>query len=128
MRRKELEKLIKELNLENDVFMPGFVDNPYAYIAKADVFPLSSLNEGFPNVLVEAMACGASIVGTDCPSGPCEILDNGKYGKLVPVGNIEILAKAIEGALENPTDKGILQERAKFFSVENAVKKISKYI
>lgn len=122
-KRSELENLIKEYGLENDISMPGFVDNPYAYMAKADVFALSSLYEGFGNVLVEAMACGTSVVSTDCPSGPSEILENGKYGKLVPVNDTDALAKAIEEILKNPMDKTILKERAKYFSIENAVNK-----
>jgi len=69
--------------------MPGFVSNPYKYMGKANVFVLSSIYEGFANVLVEALACGIPVVSTDCESGPREILDNGKYGKLVPVGDAE---------------------------------------
>jgi glycosyltransferase involved in cell wall biosynthesis len=116
-KRKELEKLIKELKLENDVSMPGFVNNPYSYMKKADVFVLSSGWEGFGNVIVEAMTCGTSIVSTNCLSGPSEILSNGKYGKLVPVGNINKLTEAIEETLDNPIDKKILQKRAMDFSV-----------
>ncbi len=147
-KRKELEKLIKELNLEDSVDMPGFVDNPYAYMAKADVYVLSSQWEGLPNTLIEAMACETPVVSTDCPSGPAEILSanhksqitnykqitNPKtqntnirykvvstpYGKLVPVGNKEAMARAIEKTLENSIDKEILQERGKYFSVERA--------
>ncbi len=119
-KRKELEKLIKELNLEDSVDIPGFVDNPYAYMARADVYVLSSRWEGLPNTLIEAIACGTPVVSTNCPSGPSEILENGKYGKLVPVGDTNSLAEAIEEALENPIDKEVLQERGKYFSVERA--------
>jgi glycosyltransferase involved in cell wall biosynthesis len=120
--RKSLEKLIKELQIENDVDMPGFIDNPYSCMANSDIFALSSEYEGFGNVLVEAMACGTPVVSTDCPCGPSEILDNGKYGKLVPVGDINDLAGAIEETLENPIEKKLLQERAKYFSVEKITK------
>ena len=119
-KREELENLVRELNLEEYVSMPGFVDNPYAYMSKSDVFVLSSLQEGFGNVLVEAMACGANVVSTDCPSGPFEILDGGKYGKLVTVGNIEKLSEAILDTLQHPMDKRILLNRAKFFSIAKA--------
>ncbi len=119
--RVELENLVRELELEDYVSLPGFVDNPYAYMAKADVFVLSSKKEGFANVLVEAMACGTTIVSTNCPSGPSEILDGGRYGKLVPVGNIEKLAEAISEALSNPSEKEVLINRAKLFSIDKAI-------
>jgi len=127
-KRKELEKLIKDLGLQKDVDMPGFVDNPYAYLAQADVFVLSSKFEGFGNVLVESMACGIPIVSTDCPSSPAEILENGKYGKLVPVDDVEALAKAIVETLDNPISQEILKERASHFSVEKAVEKYLELI
>ncbi|NLO89188.1 MAG: glycosyltransferase, partial [Clostridia bacterium] len=94
--RPNLESLVRELGLESDVSMPEFVENPYAYMARAAVFVLSSAWEGFGNVLVEAMAVGTPVVSTDCPSGPAEILEGGKWGKLVPVGDVEKLAKALK--------------------------------
>jgi glycosyltransferase involved in cell wall biosynthesis len=93
--RPELEKLIQELGLEQSVAMPGFVDNPYSYMAKAGVFVLSSRWEGFGNVVAEALAVGTPVVSTDCESGPAEILAHGKYGELVPVGDPSAMAKAI---------------------------------
>lgn len=93
--RPVLKALVQELGLESDVAMPGFVDNPYAYMAQAAVFALSSRWEGFGNVIVEAMAVGTPVVSTDCESGPAEILDHGKYGLLVPVGDSQALAAAI---------------------------------
>ena len=126
--RKKLEKLIQNLNLEKDVSLPGFVDNPYAYMARSDVFVLSSRWEGLPTVLVEAMACGAPVVSTNCKSGPAEILENGKYGKLVPVGDVDALAEAIWKTLKNPLSSDILRERAKNFSVEKAVSEYLKVI
>ena len=92
---KKLLSLLDELELKEDVAMLGFVENPYAYMAKSAVFVLSSAWEGFGNVLVEAMALGTPVVSTNCPSGPEEILDNGKYGELVPVGDSQAMAKAI---------------------------------
>jgi len=93
--RPQLEDLIRELGLEEDVALPGFVNNPYAYMARASVFVLSSAWEGMSNVLVEAMAVGTPVVSTDCKSGPAEVLNHGEYGSLVPVGDDEALAEAI---------------------------------
>lgn len=93
--RLHLESLIRELDLEADVDLPGFVDNPFAYMARASVFVLSSLLEGLPNALIQAMAVGTPVVATDCRSGPREILDNGKYGALVPVGDVDRMTQSI---------------------------------
>jgi glycosyltransferase involved in cell wall biosynthesis len=92
--RQRLESLVKELHLEDRVALLGFSENPYAYMAKAAVFVLSSIWEGLSNVLIEAMAVGTPVVATDC-GGPAEILDGGKYGELVPVGDREAMAEAI---------------------------------
>jgi glycosyltransferase involved in cell wall biosynthesis len=98
-KRLELEALIREYALEQDISMPGFVPNPYPYMAHAATFVLSSRWEGLPTVLVEAMALGIPIISTDCPSGPREILKDGKYGKLVPMGDQFALANAIATSL-----------------------------
>jgi glycosyltransferase involved in cell wall biosynthesis len=116
--RADLENLLAKLGISKDVSMPGFVENPFAYLSRADVFVLSSRWEGFPNVLTEALACGAPVVSTDCPSGPAEILENGKYGRLVPVGDAEALAKAIIQELHSPHDKDLPQQRANDFSID----------
>jgi glycosyltransferase involved in cell wall biosynthesis len=101
--RPMLEALIKELGLEEDVGLPGFVMNPYAYMARASLFVLSSRWEGLPTVLIEALCCGTPAVSTDCPSGPREILKDGQYGQLVPVGEADALARAIETTLADKT-------------------------
>ncbi|RMF22614.1 MAG: glycosyltransferase [Cyanobacteria bacterium J083] len=93
--RKPLQNLINQLGLQDKVALPGFVTNPYAYLAKAAVFVLSSVYEGLPTVLIEAMAVGTPVISTDCESGPREILDNGKYGDLVKVGDVPALTKSI---------------------------------
>lgn len=116
--RAKLEAQIHELGLQNDIALPGFAENPYAYMAHASVFALSSIFEGFGNVVAEAMATGTPIVSTDCPSGPAEILDGGKYGKLVPMRDATALANGILTTLENPIAPNILRQRAQEFSVE----------
>jgi glycosyltransferase involved in cell wall biosynthesis len=92
---KQLKDLAKELGIENKVDFVGFQKNPFAFIARSDVFVLSSRWEGFPNVLIEAMACGVPVISTDCPSGPNEVINNYENGILVPVENIKQLADAI---------------------------------
>lgn len=121
--RDKLEALIDELGLTNEIALPGFISNPYAFISKASVFVLSSLYEGLPTVLIEAIAVGTTVISTDCPSGPAEILDSGKYGCLVPVGDIKALAEAILTTLDNPTDSEALRQRAQQFSYDTAVNK-----
>jgi glycosyltransferase involved in cell wall biosynthesis len=98
--RAELESMVRELGLTGDVGMPGFVRNPYAFLSHSAVLVLSSRWEGLPTVLVEALYCGTPVVSTDCPSGPREILLDGKYGKLVPVGDVEALEEAICASLD----------------------------
>ncbi len=99
----------------------GFQENPFAFMSRAAAFVLSSAWEGFGNVLVEALACGTQVVATDCPSGPAEILDSGKFGRLVPVGDVSALAAAMEAALDHPFSKEFLRERAQVFSVDAAL-------
>jgi glycosyltransferase involved in cell wall biosynthesis len=97
--RSGLEAQIRQLGLEKDVSLPGFVDNPYAYMIRAALFVLSSKSEALPTVLIEALYCGLPLVSTDCPGGAREILDHGRYGQLVPVGDRIALAQAILVAL-----------------------------
>jgi glycosyltransferase involved in cell wall biosynthesis len=120
-RRAELLSLAEELGIAKDVMLPGFVSNPLSYMAHASVFVVSSIHEGLSNVLVEALACGCPVVSTDCPHGPAEILDGGRYGALVPVGDAGALAAAIERTLANPPSRADLRARAALFSVERAV-------
>lgn len=98
--RSVLEDLIRRYQLMNEVSLPGFVRNPYPYMKKSRLFVLSSSWEGFGNVLVEALACGCQVISTNCHSGPSEILRNGQYGKLIPVGDVEIMADAILESLQ----------------------------
>jgi glycosyltransferase involved in cell wall biosynthesis len=97
-------------------------------MARAAVFVLSSTYEGFGNVLPEAMACGCPVVSTDCPSGPGEILDGGRFGRLVPVGDERALAEAIATTLDDPPAPEVLRERASLFSVERAIDQYERLI
>jgi glycosyltransferase involved in cell wall biosynthesis len=117
--RQKLEELISWLGLHERVSMPGFVTDPYPWFRSADLFVLSSQWEGFGNVIVEALECGVPVVSTDCPSGPSEILDNGIYGRLVPVGNDIELAAAMTQSLSEKHDRELLITRAKDYSVSN---------
>jgi glycosyltransferase involved in cell wall biosynthesis len=103
--RIALETLAQELGIQEDVCLAGYVNNPYAYMARSAVFALSSQWEGLPFVLVEAMAVGTPVVATNCESGPSEVLDNGRYGKLVPVGDSQALGKGILEVLSKPPDR-----------------------
>ncbi|HEY3118941.1 MAG TPA: glycosyltransferase [Chloroflexota bacterium] len=100
--RAHLESLIGELGLRDDVALPGFRDNAMTYMAGSSLFVLSSAWEGLPTVLIEALAAGARVVSTDCPSGPREILQDGRLGALVPVGDVAALSEAMIDALDRP--------------------------
>ena len=119
--RSELEAEIAALGIGEDVSLPGFVQNPYAYMSAATTFVLSSRWEGLPTVLIEAMACGCAIVSTDCPSGPDEILASGKYGLLVPIEDSQALAAAMLQTLDMSTDRSDSIDRGRYFSADRAV-------
>jgi glycosyltransferase involved in cell wall biosynthesis len=100
--RAALTALAAELGVAEHVALPGFRENATAYMAAAAVFVLSSAWEGLPTVLIEALAAGTRVVSTDCPSGPREILQDGRLGPLVPVGDPVALANAIVDTLDHP--------------------------
>lgn len=126
LERAALEKLIDELDLRNAVALPGFMQNPYPYMKAAQIFVLSSRYEGLGNVLIEAMALGTPVVSTDCPSGPREILVNGKWGRLVPVGDVDGLAAAMDAALDHP---GIgPSPRGAEFTIESALQQYENLV
>ena len=120
-KQHELEALAKDLTVADRVSFAGWTDNPFAFMAQASLFVLSSRWEGLPTVLVEALACGCPCVSTDCPSGPAEILLNGDLGPLVPVGDDAALAEAMGRVLDDPPDRRLLQQRAAYFSADRAV-------
>ncbi len=118
--RGTLERLIADLGLSGRALLPGYDPNPYAWMSRAAVFALTSRFEGFGNVVAEALACGCNVVATDCPSGPAEILDDGRCGRLARVGDPEDVARALGEALSHPMPPHALRERAAFFSEERA--------
>jgi glycosyltransferase involved in cell wall biosynthesis len=120
-KREHLERLVNKLQIEDQVDMLGFVDNPYPYMADASLLVVSSIFEGLPTVIIEALACGCPVVSTDCPSGPREILGDGTWGELAPVDDEEALADAMLDSLAGSHDPNQLQERAWDFSVEKSI-------
>ncbi len=114
--RDRLTDLIGELALDEHVSLPGFAGNPYAFMSRASLYVLSSIREGMPNALVQAMVCGCPVVATDCKSGPREVLEDGKYGRLVPTRDPDALAAAILAGLDEPTPATLLAEAAERFA------------
>lgn len=110
--RLSLERRAAELGIADRVVMPGFAVDPWPFLASADLFVLSSDYEGFPLVLAEAMHAGLKVVSTDCISGPSEMLERGRWGRLVPCGDATALAAAIDAALAEPADPAGMRERA----------------
>jgi glycosyltransferase involved in cell wall biosynthesis len=122
-RQKErLEAQARELGVGADFELAGFVSNPYAYMARSGLFVLSSLWEGCPNVLIEAMAVGTPVVATDCRSGPREILQGGRFGPLVPMRDAEAMAEAMAVTLDHPLSPAILREAVQGYAVENSIR------
>lgn len=125
--RTLLANKIKSLDLETRVSLPGFFQDPYPWYCSADLFVLSSDWEGFGNVIVEALECGTPIVSTNCQSGPAEILENGLFGRLTPVGNIHELSNSIILSLHESHSNEYLKGRAKDFLIEEISKKYLQY-
>lgn len=120
--RNRIASLAQKMGIEDDIAFLGFVENPFSYMRRAALFVLSSRHEGLANVLIEAMACGTPVVSTDAPYGPAEILEGGRWGPLVPVGDAEALAAAMVGSLESSAvSASALQRRAGDFSTERLV-------
>lgn len=118
--RHELESLARQLGVFEDTDLPGFIRNPYPYMKRAALFVLSSAWEGSPNALTEALALGTPVVSTDCPNGPREILQGGKFGKLVPVGDASALSRAMMETLSNPPQESFLQLAAKPYTLKHS--------
>lgn len=126
--RTELEAQAYRLGVAGDVFMPGFVADPAPFYRLAHLHVLSSTGEGLPTVLIEALAAGTPVVSTDCPSGPREILADGQFGRLVPVGDTQALAHAMAESLAAPHDPAALVARAQHFSIDRAVDQYEKLL
>jgi len=126
--RENLLSLAQEIQLDEVIDFPGYVDNPYKYMRQADVLAVTSSLEGFGNVLVESMAVGTPVVSTDCPVGPSEILEGGKWGPLVPVGDESALATAIEDTLADPPEREKLIERAQDFDSETIAEEYTEVL
>ncbi len=118
--RRELECQVEETGLKTVVRMPGIRSDPYPYLLKADLFVLSSDFEGLGNVITEALSCGVPVVSTDCPSGPAEILEDGRFGILVPVRDKDALASAVITSLDGDHDAEALKARAAEFNPKSA--------
>ncbi len=118
--RGRLEKLCESLGISDDVDMVGYWENPYPWLKRASMFVLSSAWEGSPNVLIEALGVGTAVVSTDCPGGAREILKCGRYGPLVPVGNVKALATVILDTFRNMPDEACLLEAAERYRIERS--------
>jgi glycosyltransferase involved in cell wall biosynthesis len=118
--RDRLLATAQQLGVAEDVDLPGFLPNPYPYMAHAGLLAMTSRWEGLGFVLIEALAVGTPVVATDCPSGPSEILDGGRYGRLVPVGDVDGLSQAMYATLMDPLPADFLQEAARPYEIENS--------
>ena len=120
--RPALTQLVADLGLLDVVDLPGYTPNPYAWLARASLFALSSVREGSGNVLTEAMALGVPVVSTDCPTGPREMLRDGRYGQLVPVGDDGRLATAMAETLTQPIEADVLRAAVGDYRVERSAR------
>jgi glycosyltransferase involved in cell wall biosynthesis len=123
-----LETLVRELGLEKEVFMPGFVRDPYPYLRAADVFVMSSKYEGGPSSMLQAMACGCKVVSTDAPCGPAEFLEYGQQGYLVPVGDVDAFADSALRSLKEPLDLELRKKSMKRFDPQAIVDEYLEFL
>ncbi|HUI59268.1 MAG TPA: glycosyltransferase [Steroidobacteraceae bacterium] len=120
--RRRLEALANRLGVGGELLLPGFIANPFAWMRRAALFVSSSISEGCPNALMQALACGTRVVSTDCPGGSREILEHGKWGRLVPVGDAAAMARAIVATLDS-ADAPDVRSRAADFSLEKIARR-----
>jgi glycosyltransferase involved in cell wall biosynthesis len=114
--RNALQDLIRELGLEKDTDMPGFVENPFSYMKRSSVFALTSKCEGMPNVLIQSLACETPVVATDCPGCSRVILENGKYGRLAPVGDFQAIARELMAAVDETPDCDMFEKATRRYN------------
>lgn len=126
--RRRLERLVDELGLGDWVDLPGFVSNPFAFMARAGVYVLSSNLEGLPGSLIQALACGCPSVATDCPSGPREILQDGRVGPLVPIGDAGAMATAIATQLDDPPARSKLIQSVERYEARTVLGNLHAYL
>jgi glycosyltransferase involved in cell wall biosynthesis len=126
--RAAMDESIKKFNLENSIFLPGWVDDPIPYLRLSDLLILSSDYEGFGLVILEALSVGVNVVSTNCKTGPSEILKNGEFGFLCKVGDAQDLAESINTALNAPLPKNMLMSRALDFSPKQITQKYEKIL
>ncbi|MCK4425305.1 MAG: glycosyltransferase [Deltaproteobacteria bacterium] len=127
--KKQIQAVVNDLDLDESVILAGWQKNVYAFMARAKALVLCSRYEGWPNVLVEAMACGCPVIATDCQTGPREILGNNKYGLLVPVDDPEALAHSVDVLLTDESRRAYFQERARRRAQDFDLEQIgSKYV
>lgn len=126
--RESLSLQISNSGYARDIELLGFCSNPFPYMSNCDVLVLSSRYEGLPNTLIEALACGSPSVSTDCKSGPRDILDHGKYGYLVPVGDEVMMSIAIKKTIARPIDRCILKDRGACYTLENSINAYLPYL
>jgi len=121
----ELTALADSLGVREHVSFPGYVENPYSYMARASVFALSSRREGLPTVLIEALACGCTVVATDAPGGTSEVLSDGEHGCLVPVGDEAAFAEAVQTTLDTAPKAARLRARSRDFQPNHIISEYS---
>jgi len=126
--QEELKERAADLGIDDVVSFPGYVDNPYAYMDGADALMMSSVHEGLPTVLIEALACGCPVVSTDCPSGPRTILEGGAIGPLVDVGDDHGLAEGVLSVLRDPPEEDLLVNRARDFAPSTVLDEYESFI
>lgn len=126
--RPALEALSRSLGLTDRIVFIGEVADPFSFVMRARLAVCSSIYEGLGNAVIEALACGTPVVSTDCPYGPAEILQAGRYGKLTPVGDAAALAAAIAAALDAAPDRAALMARGANYSAANAAERFLEII
>jgi glycosyltransferase involved in cell wall biosynthesis len=126
-RRSDLEKIVRHFDIEKNVDLHGYVENPYSFMHQSKVFVLSSKWEGLPSVVIQALACGCPVISTDCPGGVREILADGAYGDLVPVGDAAAMAEAIQKVLASG-GKQVAPNWLDQFSIDNVTDQTIKIL
>jgi glycosyltransferase involved in cell wall biosynthesis len=118
--RSALESFARQRGISERTQFVGYAPDPFDWMMRASVATCSSIYEGLCNAIIEALSCGTPVVSTDCPYGPREILQSGRFGALVPVGDDAAMAKEIEAALEHPADRAVLIARGLNYTAEHA--------